>query len=232
MADTFHKQPLTPAKQNKRIARQKKAQAVTSLVGGTLGLSALATRGRGAQLARKGSAFAARAEKANRTSTTLTTAGAGIGGLGAYNFASYTNAEAKERKKGIRKMADGTEDPFGISKLGGPKARLQELTVYTQRGNKTTRHDADTVETHYKGKSLILRRPKYQVVAHPSGMEGKVKHGDYVSATPNVRVRGKYAKTIAEAHTKKSKTINLGGTKAKHVAKNSTMSAFGIDHSY
>lgn len=103
MPESFHKKPLTPAKQNKRIARQKKAQAVTSLVGGTLGLSALATRGRGAQLARRGPQFAAAAERANKMSTTLTTTGAGIGGVGAYNFASYTNAEAKERKKGIKK---------------------------------------------------------------------------------------------------------------------------------
>lgn len=217
-----------PPASNRRIARQKKAQAAFSLTGGTLGLAALASRGRAAQLGRRGEAGIAAANKFKDRSTALTTAGAGVGGVGAYNFASYTNAEAKKQQK-LKKNLD---DPFEIHKLGGPKVRLQELTAYTQRGNSTTRHDADEVETHYKGKSLILRRPKYQAVAYPGKVAGKLKAGDHIGATPNLRVRKKPAKALAEAHEKKSKTVELGTYKLKHVSKADTTSAFGINHGY
>lgn len=90
---------------NKRIARQKKAQAGFSLVGGTLGLAALASRGKASALtnaAKKtanGPKLLTQASKWKDRSTALTTAGAGVGGVGAYNFASYTNADAKKQQK-------------------------------------------------------------------------------------------------------------------------------------
>lgn len=330
---------------NKRIARQKKAQAGFSLVGGTLGLTALATRGKAAKLTRQSNRLGgvehltAAANKWKDRSTALTTAGAGVGGVGAYNFASYTNADAKKQQKlrknmdpfeihkrrdndslnvgegaavggaagtaitarsGVReakrlvdrskrynrlnnsdnlinsakgvtpnqtkfqmarrgakgfgrkvgpaavggaaagavygaalqhaekKKAFGKSDPFEIEKLGGPKVRLQELTSYSQGKNTTTRHDADEVTTHYKGKSLILRRPKYQAVAHPS--DANLKRSSYVSATPNMRVKRDAAEAIAGANQKKSKTIKLGTYKLKHNVGKSGTSAFGIDH--
>lgn len=121
---------------NKRIANQKKAQAGFSLVGGTLGLAALGSRGKASQLTRAASKLpreevfkpAARAIKQTRPnparakmedgaakwkdrSTALTTAGAGVGGVGAYNFASYTNADAKKQAK--LKKSD-TVSAFGV----------------------------------------------------------------------------------------------------------------------
>lgn len=213
-----------PPPTNKRIARQKQAQAKFSLAGGTLGLAALGTRGKASALTRaaktsaNGPKLLSAAQKWKDRSTGLTTVGAGIGGVGAYNFASYTSAEAKAqaKKKGpVAKM----DDPFGISKLGSPKVKYQELTAYTQRGNTTTKHDADTIENHYKGKSLLLRRPKYQAVGHPSKIEGKLKHGDYVSATPNYRANKKAAVALHQAHQKKAKSVDLGEGKIKHVAK-------------
>jgi hypothetical protein len=110
-----------PPPTNKRIAHQKKAQAGFSLAGGTLGLAALASRGKAGTLTRaaktsaNGPKLLSAAQKWKDRSTGLTTIGAGIGGVGAYNFASYTNAEAKAqaKKKGpVRKM----DDPFGVSK--------------------------------------------------------------------------------------------------------------------
>lgn len=106
---------------NRRIAHQKKAQAGFSLAGGTLGLAALASRGKAGTLTRaaktsaNGPKLLTAAQKWKDRSTGLTTAGAGIGGVGAYNFASYTNAEAKAqaKKKGpVAKM----DDPFGVEK--------------------------------------------------------------------------------------------------------------------
>jgi hypothetical protein len=339
---------------NKRIARQKKAQAGFSLVGGTLGLAALASRGKASQVTRRAAKAESKAdpylagvhhEEATRwkdRSTALTTAGAGVGGVGAYNFASYTNADAKKQqrlkknmdpfeihkrrdndslnevegaviggatgtaltaRRGVRearRLVDRSQrynrlndsdkvinpikgvtrnqtkiqmarrgakgfgrkvgpaaaagaafgagyghllqraerknevkknsDPFEINKLGGPKVRFQEITSYSQGKNTTTRHDADTVTTRYKGKSLILRRPKYQAVAHPS--DAALKRSSYATATPNGRASKDAAKAIAAAHEKKSKTIKLGPHKVKHEMAKSATSAFGIDHSY
>ena len=39
---------------------------------------------------------------AEKTSNQLAVTGAGIGGVGGYNFASYTRAEAKQRKKKLQ----------------------------------------------------------------------------------------------------------------------------------
>jgi hypothetical protein len=417
---------MTQPPTNKRIARQKKAQAAFSLTGGTLGLAALASRGRAAQVTRRGGAGAFKAaEKLKDRSTALTTAGAGVGGVGAYNFASYTNAEAKkqqklkknmdpfeihkrreddslneaegaalgglsglaashpsgmrdarrgvdrsrrynrlnhmdkvinpakgikmdqtkvqmarrgaklygkkvgpvvaggaalgalgghglqrlERKreqKGIAKNMDPFEvekkgiswdevrpagkflrakttrftsstagkttkasegggltslgsavaigaaggagvgigaasqkrkqknafaksDPFEVNKLGSPKVRFQDLTTYEQGTHHTTRHDSERVSTRYKGKSLILRRPKYQVVASPS--DAKIRRSSYATATPNLRIKGEAADAFVEANRKKSKTVKLGNRRFKHeVAKANRTSAFGIDH--
>lgn len=103
---------------NSRIARQKKAQAGFSLVGGTLGLAALGSRGKASALtsaAKKttanGPKLLSQAAKWKDRSTALTTAGAGVGGVGAYNFASYTNADAKKQQR--LKKSD-TVSPFGI----------------------------------------------------------------------------------------------------------------------
>lgn len=306
-------------------------------------MAALASRGKASQLTRaaktsaNGPKMVQAAAKWKDRSTALTTAGAGVGGVGAYNFASYTNADAKKQAK-LKKNADpfgiskakkekdwapgvssaaagaslavtaaktpatrvsrrhyeretyfrtqakranahqerhglpGTEkvksikgikraatakggavvvgagiagaaagaefqrrvsksDPFGVSKLGGPKVRFQEITSYSQGKNTTTQHDADTVTTRYKGKSLILRRPKYQAIAHPS--DAKLKRSSYASATPNHRTTREAAATLAAAHEKKSKTVKLGTHKVKHVvAKADAVSAFGIDHGY
>jgi len=330
---------------NKRIARQKKAQAGISLAGGTLGLAALASRGKGAQMTRmagkaggaKATALANAGRKWNERSNLLTTAGAGIGGVGAYNFASYTNADAKKQAK-LKKNLDPFEiskakrdelknnvaagaaaggsigairqlpkvrsglraaradmqdkksydaeqklktgkphfgrairgisgagqlrraagvgsiartaalggvasaayhkvkknDPFEVSKLGSPKVKYQELTAHVQDGNTTTRHDADTVETNYKGKSLILRRPKYQAVGYPSKVANKLKAGDHISATPNLRATKTAARALHEAHKGKKKTVKFdNGHKLRHeVGKSSTISAFGVDHGW
>lgn len=328
---------------NKRIAHQKKAQAGFSLVGGTLGLAALASRGKASQLtnaAKKttanGPKLLNQAAKWKDRSTALTTAGAGVGGVGAYNFASYTNADAKRQQKmkknhdpfeihkkrdyndekavaagvgtaaglasvpkaaaagsaarkasyhqawedhnrgkgwknhtrppasatlkaGLKGKAVGAKniglaaaggalvgaaathaykrvkksDPFEIEKLGSPKVRYQEIIGYTDSGNKTTRHDADTVESHYKGKSLILRRPKYQLVGYPSSL--KKKPADRISYTPNYKATKDTAKKVDHAYKTKAKKLDLGGSNgpAKHViGKSETTSAFGIDHGY
>lgn len=216
-----------PPASNRRIARQKKAQAAFSLTGGTLGLAALASRGRAAQLGRRGEAGIAAANKFKDRSTALTTAGAGVGGVGAYNFASYTNAEAKKQQK-LKKNVD----PFEIHKLGSPKVRYQEITGYTESGNKTTRHDADTVEAHYQGKSLILRRPKYQLVAYPGGL--KKKPADHIRYSPNFKATKPTAKKVDQAYKTKAKRIDLGGRggPAKFEIGKSAVSAFGINHGY
>jgi len=320
-----------PPPTNKRIARQKKAQAAFSLTGGTLGLAALASRGQAARVGRVSShltragkksmkagkdfshmadSAAAASQKWKDRSTALTTAGAGIGGVGAYNFASYTNAEAKKQVKmkknadpfeinkaiprvenyggwyrktrpatkllrekvtehaaggkkfksagggltnlgaGLATAAAGTagvgigaaagsrkknaiakNDPFEIHKLGSAKVRFQDITSYSQGAHSTTRHDSEQVSTRYKGKSLILRRPKYQVVAYPS--DTKMKNSTHAQASPNYRIKGEAADAFVEANRKKSKTVKLGNKRFKHtVVKANAVSAFGIDHGH
>lgn len=93
---------------DQQIRSRKKIQAATSIAGGTLGLTALALRGGaaakgtgkiGQALQRTGriKQNAKMAEKLKDSSTAVTTAGAGLGGLSAFNFASYTKAEARKR---------------------------------------------------------------------------------------------------------------------------------------
>jgi hypothetical protein len=92
-----------------QINRRKKIQGNISIAGGTLGLTALGLRGAGAargagRVGRTAQKFTkitpnkAASDKLKDASTAVTTAGAGLGGVGAFNFASYTKAEARKRQ--------------------------------------------------------------------------------------------------------------------------------------
>lgn len=227
---------------NKRIARQKKAQAGFSLVGGTLGLAALASRGKAARIGSKvryagvvdGERMAAKASKWKDRSTALTTAGAGVGGVGAYNFASYTNADAKKQQR-LKKNLD---DPFEINKLGGPKFRGHAYTIHERdekSGEQRTFHPTD-LAVHPNGKSLILRRNKYKFSAYSEkgasrvGTKGK-EH--YLQDSGRVKIAPKSAAKAIDAYaqSKPKGKKKIAGYNVSVEKANST-SAFGIDHGY
>ena len=93
-----------PVQSDASIRRRKKLQGNISIAGGTLGLTALGLKG--GSVARAGGRAGKLlkitpnkklSNKLKDASTGVTTLGAGIGGLGAYNFASYTKAEARKR---------------------------------------------------------------------------------------------------------------------------------------
>ena len=112
---------------DKRLRHQKKASAVTSLVGGTAGLAGLGL-------------LAARRPKGAAVATTIS---GGVGGVGAYNFASIQNQESKKRgpkqnvyvvrnKKQIKGIKSGLEPvtkgldmmDFGLSDVHQGEAEL------------------------------------------------------------------------------------------------------------
>lgn len=219
---------------DKRLKAQKKLSAATSIVGGTLGLGGLT----------------ALALKKPVTATKLNIGAGGLGGVGAYNYASIQNQEAKKKpprqnvyvvrnKKQIKSIKSGLEPvkkgldvmDFGLSDVrqgesvhiiskrqevekgwseDHPKTRLQNIALHEKRkGGGVYQHDPDTVHQRYKGKSLILRRPKYQVVGMPSH---KAREGSqYVAAVgPNYRVGRGDALKLQEAYKNKSKTVTSG----------------------
>ena len=222
---------------NTRIARQKKAQAGFSLVGGTLGLAALASRGKATQLTRaarkttaNGPKLLNQAAKWKDRSTAMTTTGAGVGGVGAYNFASYTNADAKKQQR-LKKNLD---DPFEIHKLGGPKFRGQALTFHEsddKTGERKTYHPTDML-VRPEGKSLILRRNKYEFTAYPN-VKAKKGKSYTVQPSPRVKLAPRSVANEVETHIKSGskKKKNIGGLNVS-VGKADTTSAFGINHGY
>lgn len=99
-----------------QIDRKKKVQAATSITTSTLGLTALGATGvaaapgaarwaakasKGRLVLKPGKKLKNVARKAEKAKVPLLTTSAGIGGVGGYNFAAYTRAEAKQRKKNI-----------------------------------------------------------------------------------------------------------------------------------
>lgn len=72
-----------------------------------------------------------------------------------------------------------------------PKAKYQAVTL--QRGSTT--YSADTIHAYDKGKSLILRRPKYQLVGMPD-KAGKGRKGDIVGVTRNMPATSALARDV------------------------------------
>lgn len=125
-----------PIQSDASIRRRKKIQGNISIAGGTLGLTALGAKGGSVALAggRAGRLLKVKAnhqmsQKLKDASTGLTTLGAGIGGLGAYNFASYTKAEARKRpRQAVKKNSGGLMD-FGLSGVEqGSAERYEEVS--------------------------------------------------------------------------------------------------------
>jgi hypothetical protein len=122
------------------IRRRKKAQGHISQTTGALGLASLGAFGAsklpGAKmLAKPGlrrigpAANKINSEKAKGAALGLSTAGAGIGGAGSFNFASYTGAEARKKKRPamptVAKSAGiepGLAGEVGIAKEWKPSA--------------------------------------------------------------------------------------------------------------
>jgi len=121
-----------PILSDAQIARRKKIQGNISLTTGTLGLTALGMRGAGAargagkigrtiQRLTPITHNAAASEKLKDASTGATVAAGGIGGVGAFNFASYTKAEARKRQpkpivKGFQMLDFGLSGTTEVSK--------------------------------------------------------------------------------------------------------------------
>lgn len=116
--EKVHKRSMSQAE----INRRKKVQGLSSQVGGTLGLAALG----GTLLATKRGSSATKAafksvgrerptflkpKRINAKIAPVLATSAGIGGASAFNFAAYTKAEAKQRKKKVPVMK---YDPYEI----------------------------------------------------------------------------------------------------------------------
>lgn len=125
---------MKPLMSDAEIKRRKKLQGNLSMVGGTLGLGALAARGGATVMAGKRvgklvrvAPHPAREQKLKDISTGLTTVGAGLGGAGAYNFAAYTKAESRKRSQ-FQKNYGGTMD-FGLDGVRQGRRVVEEDEV-------------------------------------------------------------------------------------------------------
>lgn len=113
------------------LSRKKKIQATTSIVGSTLGLSALGTKGGAVALrrlakpaakarhARNAAKLTHRAQQLDRASLGLVTTASGVGGLSGYNFASIQREEAKREKAGKVLVAKRDKSRKKLPKSGG-----------------------------------------------------------------------------------------------------------------
>lgn len=136
-----------PLMSDAEIRRRKKVQGNLSIVGGTLGLTALGARGGATAFAGKRAGKLLRVagdpqreQKLKDISTGLTTAGAGLGGAGAYNFAAYTKAESRKRSLNVKKSWEAPMD-FG---LGGVQQGENVSKAYTS----SERRDINSAGNH------------------------------------------------------------------------------------
>jgi hypothetical protein len=149
----------------RRLRAQKKASAVTSLAGGTVGLGGL-----GLLLASK---KAPKLAKLERHLPAVGAVGAGISGVGAYNFASIQNQESKKRgpkqnvyvvrnKKQIKNIKAGTEPvtkgfdmmDFGLSDVHQGDAELVSKAI----GMSGVLGAAKKVTTPFKGSTFAPKK--------------------------------------------------------------------------
>lgn len=116
-AEHAAKKIINKSLSQEQIDRRKKAQAITSRTTGTLGLGALGAQGVGLAVSRgkikklpsmKDGKLLMRtahakndAAKIKSATVPLLATSAGVGSISAFNFASYTKAEAKQHKKSI-----------------------------------------------------------------------------------------------------------------------------------
>lgn len=131
------------------LSRKKKIQATTSIVGSTLGLSALGTKGGAVVLrrlakpaakakhARDAAKLGHRAQQLDRASLGLVTTASGVGGLSGYNFASIQREEAKREKAGKALVAKA-DDP-------AQKAMRRRLAQSSDKEKSQLREEARAV---------------------------------------------------------------------------------------
>ena len=90
-----------------------------------------------------------------------------------------------------------------------PKVRMQAFSVTnTDAQGRRTEYMPSHATTHARGKSLILRRPKYQVVGAPGKAAEKAKGKKALGRmTPNARLKGEDARTFQNAYKTKAKKV-------------------------
>lgn len=212
---------LTPT----QLRRRQQTQGHLAAAGATLGLTALGAKGASAALkAGKLTKITNAAQVANhldKTSVTLTTVGAGVGGASGFNGARLSSDSARRhvqknagavmdfglgsvqqgdasgaRDEIAKNFADSMEE---VSKLGSPKVRAQGILT---TNNKTHENDdLNQWDVHSKGKSMILRRPKYQLVGMNSDAAKSPKTHTFAGLTPNGRASKKLANRTHEFYT-------------------------------
>lgn len=97
-----------------------------------------------------------------------------------------------------------------------PKGRVQAFTVNRPLKDGGSKQMGVTdLTTHYKGKSLILRRPKYQVVGSPD-RNLRHKKGDAIMLGPNQKMNPNAARQIHSAYKGGKKQVDMGGVRYKH----------------
>lgn len=163
------------------LARRKKIQADLSIVGGTLGLTALGAKGASAGLRRAGKTVAA--ARTEKPVVGLLTGGAGIGGVGAFNFAATQRAEAA----GVR-----------------PKSVVKKNYIYAPNEDAAAK-----IKAARPGANVIIGSPpkkksaetREQRVARQAAQQRQVTHGKAVAISdynpkPN---KGSFAYRLSNA---------------------------------
>ena len=215
------------------IRRRKKLQGSISHATGTLGLTALG----GTLLATKtGSkatkaAFAAagkerpgflKPKKLRKATAPILATSAGIGGAGAFNFASYTNAESRKRKQ-LKPVVSKAWDPVKTSYTPeGQRQKRNQQAQYTAQGvaaglgGAAVGQGAHAGLKYKKAMDLKAKRRKYVPVKNAAKLSGK-KAGAFAAGAVG-------AAAVAEGirHKRQSKSWQTY-SKSAH-------GAFGIVH--
>lgn len=204
------------------INHRKKVQGVSSQVTGTLGLTALggtllATK-RGGAATKKIFEVAGKQRPAylkpknlkNKTAPLLATS-AGIGGVSAYNFAAYSKAEARQRKRPVVKSLE-----FNIPVDHGEAAKYFE---------EVAKFDAD-IEKYYDPEGRRLKRAdRYESVADAvagASLVGAAHQGNkarkMIKLVPKNNFDAKYVSRTGIAHGGKAAALAAGAAGAAGVS--------------
>lgn len=150
--------------------------------------------------------------------------GAGVGATGLVGLgAADTHYEKKRRMAaaGVSKAWFPRADE--VSKLGGPKVNVRyanQLDV-DNKNHSTKSHEPTDMYAGYRGKSLILRRPKYNAsMENPKALHGAAvrvnkdpqRHTTYLHVQRG-RVLGANARNVHNAYQSSASSVDVNGKK-------------------
>ena len=108
--------------------------------------------------------------------------------------------------------------------LGGPKVKGQAVWTYSDKNGERKIFAPQDAKISYKGKSLVLRRPKYVVSVVPR--EKNLKQSTGISDAKNFKMSREGREGIHQAYLKGDTEFKYNG----NVSKARFYSPFGVDH--